>query len=104
MTVSVLTVNGLDDKNIVLAFQIARPYSARVHYVLSGDSDLALCHWREGSYDEARIHLANALSVVDEDDGELRAILLIRAGMVEVDAQRLDRGLRPYDEAAPLIE
>src|SRR5437899_2364272 len=23
--------------------------------------DLALCYWREGAYDEARIHLANAL-------------------------------------------
>src|SRR5438094_63274 len=66
--------------------------------------DLALCYWREGAYDEARIHLANALSVLDGDDGEVKAILLIRAGMVEVDAQRLDRALRLYDEAALLVE
>src|SRR5436853_4274988 len=66
--------------------------------------DLALCYWREGSYDEARIHLANALSVLGDDDSEVKAILLIRAGMVEVDGQRLDRALRLYDEAAVLVE
>src|SRR5437016_1030849 len=66
--------------------------------------DLALCYWREGSFDEARIHLANALRVLGGDDSEVKAILLIRAGMVEVDAQRLDRALRLYDEAAVLVE
>src|SRR3989442_9708001 len=66
--------------------------------------DLALCYWREGAFDEARIHLANALSALGDDDSEVKAILLIRAGMVEVDAQRLDRALRLYDEAALLVE
>src|SRR5437016_4354927 len=66
--------------------------------------DLALCYWREGAFDEARIHLANALRVLGGDDSEVTAILLIRAGMVEVDAQRLDRALRLYDEAALLVE
>ena len=66
--------------------------------------DLALCYWREGAFDEARIHLANALRALSGDDSEVKAILLIRAGMVEVDGQRLDRALRLYDEAAPLIE
>src|SRR5436853_5461348 len=66
--------------------------------------DLALCYWREGAFDEARIHLANALSVLSRDDSEVKAILLIRAGMVEVDAQRFDRALRLYDEAALLVE
>jgi len=66
--------------------------------------DLALCYWREGSYDEARIHLANALSVLGGDDSEVKAIVLIRAGMVEVDALRFDRALRLYDEAALLVE
>src|SRR6266849_5224868 len=46
-------------------------------------SDLALCYWREGSYDEARIHLANALAVLGSEVSDLRAILLIRAGIVE---------------------
>ena len=66
--------------------------------------DLALCYWREGSYDEARIHLANALSLLGNDDFEQRAILLIRAGIVEVCARRLNEALRFYNEAVPLVE
>jgi len=66
--------------------------------------DLALCYWREGSYDEARIHLASALSELGDQNHELRAILLIRAGIVEVWAQRLNEALRFYDQAIPFVE
>lgn len=66
--------------------------------------DLALCYWREGSYDEARITLANALEVVGDQNYELKAILLIRAGIVEVWAQRLNEAVRFYDEAIPFVE
>src|SRR5262249_36769185 len=39
--------------------------------------DLALCYWREGFYDEARITLRNALGILGDADSELKAILLI---------------------------
>ena len=67
-------------------------------------SDLALCYWREGSYDEARIHLANALSRVGDDESDLRAVLLIRSGIIEERTRRLQEALRFYGEAAPLVE
>ncbi|MGZ8843816.1 MAG: hypothetical protein ACXW18_09140, partial [Pyrinomonadaceae bacterium] len=66
--------------------------------------DLALCYWREGSYDEARIHLENARTGLTEADSDLQAILLIRAGIVEVWDRRLNEALRLYNEAAPLVE
>ena len=66
--------------------------------------DLALCYWREGAFDEARIHLKEGLSRLGHDDVGLRAILLIRAGIVEVSARRLNEALRLYNEAAPLVE
>jgi two-component system chemotaxis response regulator CheY len=66
--------------------------------------DLALCYWREGSYDEARIHLANALSRLGNENIELKAVLLIRAGMVEVLGRRLVEALPFFDQAAPLLE
>lgn len=66
--------------------------------------DLALCYWREGAFDEARIHLANALSRLGEEDSERRAILLIRAGIIEERTRRLEDALRYYNEAAPLVE
>src|SRR6266849_3512357 len=66
--------------------------------------DLAVCYWREGGYDEARIHLANALNLVCNRDSDVKALLLIRAGIVEVWALRLNEALRFYNEAAPLVE
>ena len=66
--------------------------------------ELALCYWREGSYDEARIHLAEALNGLSDEDAELTAVLLIRKGVVEADTQRLDQSLLCYTSALPLVE
>src|SRR5258708_6422655 len=72
--------------------------------VAEARGELALCYWREGSYDEARIHLTEALSRLGDKNSELRAVLLIRAGIVEVDTQRFDQALRFYNEAMPLVD
>src|SRR6266849_666931 len=66
--------------------------------------DLALCYWREGAFDEARIHLTTALSRLGEEDSERRAILLIRAGIIEERTRRLQDALYFYDKAAPIVE
>src|ERR1051326_2880102 len=66
--------------------------------------ELGLCYWREGSFDEARIHLREALEVAGVNDPELRAVLLIRAAIVEVDSQRLDDALGLYNSARPLVD
>ncbi len=66
--------------------------------------DLALCYWREGSFDEARIQLRTALHLAPEESNELRAVLLIRAGIVEERRQRLQEALRYYYQAAPLLD
>jgi tetratricopeptide (TPR) repeat protein len=49
-------------------------------------SDLALCYWREGAYDEARVLLTNALGVLTEEVG--RAKVLLRLTTVEFSAGR----------------
>ncbi len=72
--------------------------------VAEARGDLALCYWREGSYDEARVTLTNALACLGDQDSELKAVLLIRAGIIEERTQRLQKALRFYDEAAPLLE
>jgi CheY-like chemotaxis protein/tetratricopeptide (TPR) repeat protein len=73
-------------------------------FVAEALSDLALCYWREGAYDEARVHLERALSDVPADASELKAVILIRAGIVEVWAERLDVAWRIYTEAAGVVE
>jgi CheY-like chemotaxis protein len=74
------------------------------HRVAEARGDLALCYWREGALDEARIHLADALASLGDTNSELKAILLIRAGIVEVWAQRLKQALCLYEKAEPLLE
>lgn len=66
--------------------------------------DLALCYWREGAFDEARINLASALRTLNDTDPELKAVLLIRAGIVEERTRRLQDALHFYNAAEPLVE
>src|SRR5256886_3713335 len=66
--------------------------------------DLALCYWREGAFDEARINLNDALSRLGDADSGIRALLLIRAGEIEERTRRLQSALNFYDEAQPLVD
>jgi len=66
-------------------------------------SDLALCYWRAGAYDEARVILEEALSHFDKDNIEQRAIALIRKALVERASTRLSEALSIYNEALPLF-
>ena len=66
--------------------------------------DLALCYYREGSFDEARVQLMTALDVLPEGNDELEAILLVRAGIIEERTRRFNDALELYRRAAPLVE
>jgi tetratricopeptide (TPR) repeat protein len=66
--------------------------------------ELALCYWREGGFDEARINLTDALSRLGDENPDLRAVLLIRAGIIEERTRRLQNALHFYNEAEPLVE
>jgi tetratricopeptide (TPR) repeat protein len=66
-------------------------------------SDLAVCYWRAGAYDEARVTLQEALAEFGERDFEQRAIALIWKAEVERASRRLNEALRVYNQAAPLF-
>jgi tetratricopeptide (TPR) repeat protein len=65
--------------------------------------DLAICYWREGAFDEARVTLGQALSRLTEEDVELRARVFLNSTVVEVSARRLHDALRIITEAAPVF-
>src|SRR5216684_2784536 len=67
-------------------------------------SDLALCYWRAGAYDEARVTLQVALREFDEGDIEQRAIALLRLALVERESKRLSEALRIHDQATSLFD
>jgi CheY-like chemotaxis protein len=72
--------------------------------VVEAQTELAVCYWREGAFDEARVMLKQALGGLSESDGELKAAALIRLALVEQTANRYDAALDILSEAAPLVE
>lgn len=75
----------------------------QVGRVAEARGDLALCYWRDGAYDEARVNLESAINMLGDEHSDLTAILLIRAGIVEMWTHRFQAAMRYYDQAAPLV-
>jgi tetratricopeptide (TPR) repeat protein len=66
-------------------------------------SELALCYWREGAYDEARILLTRASGELAGADAERQATVLLRLVTVECAAGRLHDALDILKESAHLL-
>jgi DNA-binding NtrC family response regulator len=66
-------------------------------------TELSVCYWREGAYDEARLTLQEALSRLGDSDGKQKAVTLLRSAMVELSATRYRDALRVLYDAAPLF-
>jgi len=66
--------------------------------------DLAICYWREGALDEARITLRHVLHTLAQPQSEQRLRALLNGAIVEKDALRDYESLRIYREAAPDFE
>jgi tetratricopeptide (TPR) repeat protein len=64
---------------------------------------LALCYWRESSFDEARVILQEVLAFLGDDQSELRARAMLNGAMVEGAASRLADAVQILTDAAPLI-
>jgi tetratricopeptide (TPR) repeat protein len=71
--------------------------------VAEAQTELALCYWREGSYDEARIILRGVLARPTLDN-ELKAKAILRSGIVERSALCYAAALHILMDNAPLFE
>jgi CheY-like chemotaxis protein/tetratricopeptide (TPR) repeat protein len=71
--------------------------------VSEAQSDLALCYWREGGFDEARVNLVEALDRVHDENRDLKAMILIRAAEVERSAGCFNDALRFLETSASLV-
>ena len=72
--------------------------------VAEAQTEIALCYEREGALDEARVLFAEALSRLDDQDGDLKAVALLRSAVLEQIANRLNDALNLLRSAAPLFE
>lgn len=65
-------------------------------------SELALCYWREGAYDEARVLLTNALNILTETTTRAKAIL--RLSIVEFRTGRYNEALAILKDNAHIFD
>ena len=66
--------------------------------------DLAICYWREGGLDEARVTLKLVLDSLENKNSEQRLRALLNSAIVEKVATREFEALRILREAAPLFD
>lgn len=66
--------------------------------------ELAICYWREGGLDEARVTLKHVLETLADVTSEQKLRALLNSAIVEKVATRDLEALRIYKEAAPLFE
>jgi transcriptional regulator with PAS, ATPase and Fis domain len=66
--------------------------------------DLAICYWREGAFDEARVTLREVLSRLVDNSSEQKARALLNRAIIEISSNRFNDALRLLTEAAPLFE
>ncbi len=71
--------------------------------IAEAQTEIAVCYGREGAFDEARVILSKALSLLDDHNGELKSLALLRSACVEKLANRLSDALRILTKAAPLF-
>jgi tetratricopeptide (TPR) repeat protein len=67
-------------------------------------SDLAVCYWREGAFDEARIILQDVLESEFTLTAELQGKLLLRLVNTEISTKHYRKAMSLIDRATPLIE
>jgi tetratricopeptide (TPR) repeat protein len=72
--------------------------------VAEAQTEIAVCYGREGALNDARVLLSQALSLLDDHDGELKGLTLLRSATVEILADRLSDALNMLTRAAPLFE
>jgi tetratricopeptide (TPR) repeat protein len=67
-------------------------------------SDLALCYWREGAFDEARVLLGRAHAELAGADAERRVVVLLRSVTVECADGKLHDALEILKASARLLD
>jgi tetratricopeptide (TPR) repeat protein len=75
-----------------------------VKKVAEAKTEIALCCMREGSIDAARVLFADALARLDDHDGDLKALAVLRSAMVESSASRFNDALNILTTAVSLFE
>ncbi len=91
-------------KNLISESAIIFEALQETEKVAEAQIDLAICYWREGAFDEARVTLREVLNRIADEDSEQKARALLNSAMVERVTKHFSDALRISTEAAPLFE
>ena len=72
--------------------------------VAEAQTELGYCYWREGTFDEARVVLGEALGHLAGIENETKAVALLRSAIVERGAKRFNDAYHILVVAASLID
>jgi two-component system, chemotaxis family, chemotaxis protein CheY len=75
-----------------------------VKKLAEAQTEIGLCYKREGALDNARVWFDEALSRLDDEDGDLKAVALLRKAVLEQLAHRLTDAFNILTTAAPLLD
>ncbi|MDQ3803570.1 MAG: tetratricopeptide repeat protein [Acidobacteriota bacterium] len=103
---SVRNVSGAQEQAKDMLSEALRKFKSNGKHakVSEAQYELGMCYWRLGQYDEARVILEEAFKELTEQDGELKAKVLIRRTLVEVWTGRYHDAWKILDEAASFFE
>ena len=71
--------------------------------VAEARTEMALCYWRQGSYEDARALLDDVLGNLADKEGELAAVTWLRYAIIERAAKRYHEALRIHTDTAYLF-
>lgn len=102
---SMQQVAGSQEKAIELIAEGANLFEAIHHHEnwAESRSDLAVCHWREGAFDEARIILQDILCSGLAISPNVKAKILLRLVTVDTSTKHFEMALTSLDQAFELI-
>ena len=72
--------------------------------VAEAQTEIAMCCMREGAQETARMWYAKALTHLDDEDGDLKALAVLRSAIIESNASRFVNALNLLANYAALFE
>jgi len=72
--------------------------------IAEAQTEIAYCYWREGAIDEALVTIKEALRNLNDEDGDLKGVALLRKALFEKIQNRLNEALHTHTSAAHLFE
>lgn len=72
--------------------------------VAEAQTEIAMCCMREGALEAARMWYSNALANLDDTDGDLKALAVLRSAVIESNASRFENALNLLSGDAALFE